>query len=65
MSRFTELKLDPSFDNFIMTYSPSQWSSGLRYILSSAARTVGSWVRIPLEAWMCPRFSVLCCPVCR
>jgi hypothetical protein len=32
--------------------SRSQWSHGLRHELSSAARTLGSWVRIPLEAWM-------------
>jgi hypothetical protein len=25
---------------------------GLRHELSSLARTLGSWVRIPLEAWM-------------
>jgi hypothetical protein len=32
--------------------------------LSSAARTLGSWVRIPLEAWMDVRvFLCSCCPV--
>jgi hypothetical protein len=30
----------------------SQWARGLRHELSSLARTLGSWVRIPLEAWM-------------
>jgi hypothetical protein len=30
----------------------SQWPRGLRHELSSLARTLGSWVRIPLEAWM-------------
>jgi hypothetical protein len=30
----------------------SQSPSGLRNELSSLARTMGSWVRIPLEAWM-------------
>jgi hypothetical protein len=30
--------------------SRSQWARGLRHELSSAARTLGSWVRIPLKA---------------
>jgi hypothetical protein len=30
----------------------SQCPRGLRHELSSLARTLGSWVRIPLEAWM-------------
>jgi hypothetical protein len=30
----------------------SQWSRGLRHKLSSPARTLGSWVRIQLKAWM-------------
>jgi hypothetical protein len=30
----------------------SQWSRGQRLELSSLARTLGSWVRIPLKAWM-------------
>jgi hypothetical protein len=29
-----------------------QWLHGLRYGLSSPARILRSWVRIPLEAWM-------------
>jgi hypothetical protein len=42
----------------------SQWPRGLSYVLSLAARTLGSHVRIPLGACMCVRiFSVLCCPV--
>jgi hypothetical protein len=28
-----------------------------------AVRTLGSWARTTLEAWMCPRLSVLCCPL--
>jgi hypothetical protein len=31
----------------------SQWPRGLRHKLSSFARTLGSWVRIPLEECMC------------
>jgi hypothetical protein len=30
----------------------SQWPRGLRHELSSPARTMGSWVRIPPKAWM-------------
>jgi hypothetical protein len=30
----------------------SQWPRGLRHELSSLAHTLGSWVRIPIEAWM-------------
>jgi hypothetical protein len=30
----------------------SQEPSGLRHELSSLARTLGPWVRIPLKAWM-------------
>jgi len=30
---------------------------------NSTAPTLGSWIRIPLEACVFPRFSVLCCPV--
>jgi hypothetical protein len=32
--------------------SPPQWPRGLRHEPSSPGRTLGSWVRIPLEAWM-------------
>jgi hypothetical protein len=37
-------------------YRRSQRPRGLRQELSSLARTLGSWIRIPLEAWM----SVFC-----
>jgi hypothetical protein len=36
----------------LYSYSPSQWPRGVRHELSLLARTLGSWVRIPLEAWM-------------
>jgi hypothetical protein len=41
--------------------------SGLRHELSLLARTLGSWVRIPLKAWMyvCAFILCLCCPVCK
>jgi len=35
----------------------------LRHLLSSTATTLISWVGNQLEAWMCPRLSVLCRPV--
>jgi hypothetical protein len=33
----------------------SQWPRGLRHELSSFARKLGSWVRIPLKVWMSVR----------
>jgi hypothetical protein len=37
---------------YITTLCRSQRPRGLRHELSSPAQTLGSWVRIPLEAWM-------------
>jgi hypothetical protein len=38
----------------------------VRHEMSSLARTLGSWVRITLEAWMSVCiYSVLCCSLCR
>jgi hypothetical protein len=34
------------------TCSRSQWPGGLWHEMFSLARTLGSWVRIPLKAWM-------------
>jgi hypothetical protein len=44
----------------------SRWPRGLRHELSSLARTLGSWVRILLKAWMSVYAFILClcCPVC-
>jgi hypothetical protein len=46
--------------------SRSQWPHGLKHELSSTARTLGSWVRILLEALMfvCV-YCAFFCPVCR
>jgi hypothetical protein len=46
--------------------SRSQWARGLRHEPSSLPRTLRSWVRIPLKAWMsvCAFILCLCCPVC-
>jgi hypothetical protein len=30
----------------------SRWPRGLSHVLSSLARTLGSWLRIPLKSWM-------------
>jgi hypothetical protein len=38
----------------------SQWPRGIRRELSSLPRTLGSWVRIPLEAWMSVFILCLC-----
>jgi hypothetical protein len=46
----------------------SQWPRGLSHELSSLARTLRSWVRIPLKAWMsvsCAFTLSLCYSVCR
>jgi hypothetical protein len=40
----------PQFENHF--HSRSQWPRGLRHEMSSPAWTLGSWVRIPLEAWL-------------
>jgi hypothetical protein len=45
----------------------SQWPRGLKHELSSLARTLGSWVRIPLRAWMfgvCMRLFCVCVALC-
>jgi hypothetical protein len=42
-----------------------QWPRGLRHELSSPAKILGLWVRIPLEAWMFVFILCLLCPVCR
>jgi hypothetical protein len=39
-------------ESYMLRSCPSQWPRGLRHELSSLARTLGSWVRIPLKAWM-------------
>jgi hypothetical protein len=39
-------------ENIPLILRRSQWPRGLRNELSSPAQTLGSWVRIPLEAWM-------------
>jgi hypothetical protein len=38
--------------NHRQVHRPSQWPRGLRHELSTPAKTLGSWVRIPLEAWL-------------
>jgi hypothetical protein len=43
----------------------SQWPRGLRQVLSSAARTLGSQFRILLGAWMCVCVSLCCVVLCR
>jgi hypothetical protein len=42
---------------------PSQWPRGLRHEISSPARTLGSWIRIPLEACMSVCVCVVLCVV--
>jgi hypothetical protein len=42
----------------IGTLSRLLWPRGLSHELSSPTQTLGSWVRIPLEAWMSERHNV-------
>jgi hypothetical protein len=56
---------DYKLSHIVLLVCRSQWPHGLRHVLSSAARTLGSWVRIPLEAWMCVRIFLCCVVLCR
>jgi hypothetical protein len=49
-----------------MLWIVSQWPRCLRHEPPSPAQTLGSWVRIPLNAWM-SKYVILClwCSVCR
>jgi hypothetical protein len=42
----------------------SQWPRVLRHELSSLARTLGPWVRIPLDAWMSVCIYFMFVPPC-
>jgi hypothetical protein len=44
----------------VHSWCRSQWPRGLGHEMSSLARTLGSWVRIPLKAWM-SLFSLCLC----
>jgi hypothetical protein len=69
------LKIHRDFQNFfnslhfgVSDERRSQWPRGLRHVLSSLARKLGSWVRIQLEAWkslLCAFILCLCCSMCR
>jgi hypothetical protein len=45
----------------------SQWQHGLKDKIASLAQRLGSWDRIPLEAWIsvCAFILCLCYPSCR
>jgi hypothetical protein len=62
------ISLRPHYKIILTKWTGSrwQWSRGLRHELSSLARTLGSWILIPLKAWMsCELPFCLCCSVCR
>jgi hypothetical protein len=42
----------------------SQWPRGLRHEMPFPAQTLGSWVRIPLEAWIFVCFYSVCVVLC-
>jgi hypothetical protein len=52
---------------FYMQHSSMIADHSGRHELSSLARSLGSWVRISLKAWMsvCAFLLCLCCPLCR
>jgi hypothetical protein len=56
--------LGPLFIYRLQRYSRSQWPRSLRHEMSSPTRTLGSWVRNPLKAWMsvcvCSPFVLSC-----
>jgi hypothetical protein len=67
-SRLVEWYLHfPIFRHGIILNCRLQWPRGLRCELSSLARTLRSWVWIPLKAWMsvCAFILCLCCSGCR
>jgi hypothetical protein len=41
----------------------SHWARGCRHEMSSPAQILGSWVRIPLETWMCAFRLCFYCPL--
>jgi hypothetical protein len=47
-----EVTLRQDFHTVLLLFSLSLWPHSLRHELSSPAQTLGSWVRIPLEALM-------------
>jgi hypothetical protein len=49
--RHTTIRVGISYP-YIYVACRSQWLRVLRHELSSPARTLGSWVRAPLQAWM-------------
>jgi hypothetical protein len=67
---FNEIRtvdFDQYFRNLIQEISRSQYPRRLRHELSSLARTMGSWVQIPLRAWMfgvCIRLFCACAVLC-
>jgi hypothetical protein len=48
----------------ICEWCRSEWPHGLRHELSSPARTMGSWVRIPLRTWMSVCVYSVCVVLC-
>jgi hypothetical protein len=42
----------------------SEWPRGLRHELSSLARKLGSWIQIPLNAWMSVCLFCVCVVLC-
>jgi hypothetical protein len=56
--------LSVSYFRCLVNFDRSQWPRGLRHEPSSPARTLGSWVRISLEARMSLRLFCVCVVWC-
>jgi hypothetical protein len=71
LNRFNQFRLQEngferiSFWSYNLYEGRSQWQRGLRHVLSSAARTLGSQFRILLGEWMCVAFFLCCVDLCR
>jgi hypothetical protein len=65
-----ESRAGPHEVNKELSYTSSRsqwprWPRGLRHEMSSLARTLGSWVLIPLKAWMFVYVYSVCVVLCR
>jgi hypothetical protein len=57
-------ELGTTFLSSIYEYNRSQRPLGPRHGQSWPARTLGSWVRIPLKAWMSVHVLCVCAVLC-
>jgi hypothetical protein len=53
-------RFTPEIESTLPITCRPQWPRSLRLEMPSLARTLGSWVRIPLKAWMSVFILCLC-----